>query len=168
LPAGAKRLGASAFASCRDLVLISLPEGLTSIEDFCFCFCISLEEAVIPEGITRIGEGVFQDCTKLESVTLPSTLKAIGANAFAGCFMLSGVILPDGLTTIEQCAFFQMGANISKPDMIVIPASVTSMGNKVFEYCYDLTVYVSVSERPSGWRKNWNGSDSPCTVVWGA
>ena len=168
LPAGVIRLGVSAFERCRDLVLISLPEGLTSIGDFCFYYCDSLEEVVIPEGITLIREGVFQGCTKLESVTLPSTLKAIGANAFADCYMLSGVILPDGLTTIEQYAFFQMGANISKPDMIAIPASVTSMGNKVFEYCYDLTVYVSVSERPSGWRRNWNGSDYPCTVVWGA
>lgn len=166
IPEGIAAIGNEVFSSCNNIVSVSLPTTLTEIGKSAFADCRHLSSIRIPEGIVDIKDYTFAHCERLESVVLPSTLKTIGKEAFIGCNLLLNVVLPDGLTTIDEAAFQHLGVNASVNDIIIIPASVTSMGNRVFDYCYRLTVYVSTAERPSGWRKNWLGSEEPCNVVW--
>ena len=166
IPEGITAIGNEVFSNCNNIVSVSLPTTLTEIGESAFADCRHLSSIKIPEGILDIKDYTFAHCERLESVVLPSTLKTIGKEAFIGCNLLLNVVLPDGLTTIDEAAFQHLGVNASVNDIIIIPASVTSMGNRVFDYCYRLTVYVSVAERPTGWRKNWLGSEEPCNVVW--
>ncbi|MBR2347346.1 MAG: leucine-rich repeat protein, partial [Clostridia bacterium] len=166
IPEGITAIGNEVFSNCNNIVSVSLPTTLTEIGESAFADCRHLSSIRIPEGIVDIKDYTFAHCERLESVVLPSTLKTIGKEAFIGCNLLLNVVLPDGLTTIDEAAFQHLGVNASVNDIIIIPASVTSMGNRVFDYCYRLTVYVSTAERPSGWRKNWLGSEEPCSVVW--
>ena len=166
IPEGITAIGNGVFSNCNNIVSVSLPTTLTEIGESAFADCRHLSSIRIPEGIVDIKDYTFVRCERLESVVLPSTLKTIGKEAFMGCHLLLNVVLPDGLTTIDEAAFQHLGVNASVNDIIIIPASVTSMGNRVFDYCHRLTVYVSTAERPSGWRKNWLGSEEPCNVVW--
>ena len=50
---------------------------------------------------------------------------------------------------------------------ILIPESVISIEDSIFDYCFDLIVYCEVSSEPEGWDEDWlgfYGSD----VFWGA
>lgn len=62
------------------------------------------------------------------------TITTIGRAAFAGYQNIDNVIIPETVTTIEDYAFFR--TSILK---IEIPASVVSMGDRVFGWCTKLT-----------------------------
>ena len=51
---------------------------LTEIGDYAFAGCKALKEIVLPEKIEKIGEAVFYGAEALESVTLPASIQQIG------------------------------------------------------------------------------------------
>ncbi len=96
-------------------------------------------EIVIPRAATAIGERAFEDFLYLTSVTFAegSRCKSIGAGAFFGC---SGLL------------------------SLTIPASVTSIGERVFTYCDKVAIYCEVGAKPAGWDIYWN--HWACPVIW--
>ena len=58
------------------------------------------------------------------------TITTIGRCAFAGFTNVDYFVIPNTVTSIEDYAFFR-----SSVETIVIPASVTQMGNRVFGWC---------------------------------
>ena len=81
--------------------------------------------------------------------------------AFAGCTSLTSIVIPNSVTSIGEFAF----ERCSKLTSIYIPSSVTSIGSNAFLFCTSLTIYCETSSKPSGWDSNWNYSN--CPVVWG-
>ena len=61
------------------------------------------------------------------------TITTIGRCAFAGFTNVDYFVIPNTITFIEDYAFFR-----SSVETIVIPASVTQMGNRVFGWCSKL------------------------------
>jgi len=61
------------------------------------------------------------------------TITTIGRCAFAGFQNVDQIVIPSTVTTIEDYAFFR-----SSLGSIVVPASVTNMGNRVFGWCPNL------------------------------
>ena len=61
---------------------------------------------------------------------MPSTLKTIGDSAFEGCYDLKKVKMSDGLERIGDRCFY--GSGITE---LIIPKSVTEMGERVFQMC---------------------------------
>ncbi len=60
---------------------VTIPETVTSIDDFSFTFARQLEKINLPETIVSIGYGAF--CyTALKSINLPANLERIGEDAF--------------------------------------------------------------------------------------
>ena len=78
--------------------------------------------------VTTIGQDAFEYCSNLQSVTLPNSITAINSYAFYYCTKLGSVNLPEGLTSIGSYAFSHCNL-----DTIVIPSTVTSIGNKAFQ-----------------------------------
>ena len=96
-------------------------------------------EVVIPRAATGIGERAFEDCIHLTEITFAegSRCTSIGAGAFFGC---SGLL------------------------SLTIPASVTSIGERLFTYCDKVAVYCEVGAKLAGWDIYWN--HWACPVIW--
>ena len=58
-------IGERAFADCKSLTSIDIPDGVTSIGKGAFYSCESLTSIVIPDGVTSIGKGAFYSCESL-------------------------------------------------------------------------------------------------------
>ena len=93
-----------AFAECRGLKTVQLPEGLTTIGAQAFLKCESLRELHLPDTLEVIGDKAFYQCG-LEEIVLPESLQRIGESAFLKCRNLTGIRVPDGVHTIGKWAF---------------------------------------------------------------
>lgn len=131
LPQSLKTIEARAFASCKYLTKLVIPDGITSIgEDAFMASCLTditlpkslkaieagtfgdcnvLKKVVIPEGVTSIGKDAFYSCRALAEVTLPNSLKTIGIDAFNECHSLQKLVIPEGVTSIGKDAFYCSG-----------------------------------------------------------
>ncbi len=107
---------------------------------------------VIPDSVTGIKQYAFYGCTGLTSVTIPNSVTSMGNNAFYGCSNLTGVYITD-LAAWCQITFSNEYANPlyyanklylnNEPITdLVIPDSVTRIGNYVFSKCKGLTYVV--------------------------
>ena len=123
------------FYGFKDLIQVTLPEGVTTIGDSAFDGCSSLSSITIPEGVTTIGKAAFRDCDSLTSITIPESVTTIGDDAFYGCSSLTGITIPEGVTAIGDSAFY----GCSRLTSITIPEGVTAIGFHAFEGCTSLS-----------------------------
>lgn len=134
-------IGEEAFLGCAALDDPSLPATLGSIGPRAFKDCTGLLVIRLPDGVSSIGPEAFAGCTNLSSVAFPAALRTIDAGAFRGCTTLEAANLPAGLRTIGSSAFSGCGLT-----GIVVPESVTSIGDQAFWNCPDL-VDISLPDR---------------------
>ena len=77
-------------------------------------------------------------------------------SAFYGCYSLSEIVIPSSVTSIGQHAFYGCRSLLE----IVIPSSVTSIGDWAFSFCSSLK-YISIPKSVIGLNGNpfaeWNG-----------
>ena len=134
IPEKVKSIGKNAFFNCDILATVTLHEGLESIGVTAFYSMPSLKAIVIPSTVTTIGNGAFYNCTSLTSAVLPAGLKAIPETIFRDNKQLADITLPTALETIGQYAF--AGTAITT---MQLPATVTQLGEGVFNGCKQLT-----------------------------
>ena len=145
---------------------------VTSIGERAFEYCWRMSSITIPGSVTSIGERAFSSCSGLSSITIPSSVTSIGNNAFSSCNSLNSVhisdleawckiffgnisstplfyanhlyvneseitnlVIPNSVTSIGDYAF----SSCSGLTSVTIPGSVTSIGNGAFSYCSGLT-----------------------------
>lgn len=144
LPTRLETIGASAFEGCSSLTKINIPATVTYIGGSAFA-STSVTSATIPAGITAIGEKTFYNCSSLESLTLGRGVASIGEDAFAGCTALNALYVG----SVEQWLAFDFDSCLDSPlyyagnlyiggelaEEIVIPASVTEIGDNAFYRC---------------------------------
>jgi hypothetical protein len=109
-----------------------------------------IKDLVIPNSVTSIGGYAFEGCSGLTSVTIGNSVKSIGEGAFSGCSGLTKVIVSDiaawcGISfgsgssnPLSQAHHIYSDENTEIKDM-VIPNSLTSIGNYAFSGCSGLT-----------------------------
>lgn len=64
---GVSTIGSEAFSGCSGITSLSLPNTVTSIEDYAFCGC-NIPSVTIPENVSYMGKNCFADCTSLKTV----------------------------------------------------------------------------------------------------
>ncbi|MBQ7436712.1 MAG: leucine-rich repeat protein [Oscillospiraceae bacterium] len=137
IPSSVTSIGASAFLSCSNLESVTFAEGsaLTSMGVSAFQLCKKLTSVTIPLGVTSIENYAFDTCTGLTDVTIPSSVTSIGNYAFNACSRLGSIKIPAGVKSIGVDAF----RDCESLESVTIPSSVTSIGNYAFNACKKLT-----------------------------
>ena len=135
IPNGVKRIGTNAFRNCEKLVRASIPDGLDDIGNWAFGDCTALADIKIPSSVTNIGEGAFHRCGSLTGITIPNGVKHIGWNGFSECKSLTGVAIPGSVTVLADEAFYRC----ESLTYAKIESGVTSIGRMAFRGCRGLT-----------------------------
>lgn len=108
LPETIRGIGVQAFAGCKCLKNIYLPNTITTIGAYAFENS-GLKHIYISKGVTTILQGVFKDCEELSSVYLPRKLQVIEDFAFASCHKLTSMDFPKHINTVGVQAFADSG-----------------------------------------------------------
>ncbi len=127
---GLTALDPNSFYGCSNLLCVTIPINITSLNSAPFSGCSQLKRVVfekgsklkeitqttfprsiieleIPASVEHIGDNAFKDCQSLSAITFEenSNLKAIGNSAFDACGLLSSIEIPASVETIEDGAF---------------------------------------------------------------
>lgn len=129
LPNTIRKINAGAFTNYINLVKINIPDSLKEIGARAFYGCSSLKTVNLNK-VEKLGFGVFEKCSALEQITIPGTIKTIPEWAFHKCTGLKSLVINSGVTTIEK----EAALNALALEKIVIPESVTSIGD--YAFCY--------------------------------
>jgi len=162
IPYGVWRIGALAFADSISLIVITIPDSVTSIG--CFAFDLSgifnntpydsivyadrwvvghrgnlTEILELRANTVGVANSAFRGSFELEGIIIPYGVRTIGDNAFWNCTSLTYVQIPNTVTKIGNYAFF----GCRSLESIVIPASVIRIGDGAFANCLLLrTIYL--------------------------
>ena len=149
IPDSVTSIDHSAFRDCSSLTSVTIPESVTSIGGYAFNDCSSLTSVTIGNSVISISYSAFRNCSSLTSVTIPDGVTSIGRDAFDGCSSLTSV----NITDISAWCSIDFGSLSSNPlyyannlylngelmTELVIPDSITSIGDYTFYGCSSLT-----------------------------
>ncbi len=148
-----KNINCFAFANNTTITSVSIPRGITEIENNTFAGAEKLSSVSLPAGIKKIGHDAFNG-TNISSISLPTSLETIDSYAFkntpltsitfydnlkrigTGAFSetaLTSIIFPSSLKTIGSYAFAK--TPIKK---VTIPSTVTKINRCAFSNCLKL------------------------------
>ena len=162
---GTKVICNSAFESCMSLCELVIPSSVTSIGNSAFSDCGFLRELEIPSSVTRIGGGAFNNCPSLllniqnpkfrliDNSIIVDTDKRVVLSCLNN---KNNIIIPSSVTSIGERAF----SWCSSLRELVLPSSVTSIGNRAFSVCSSLRKLVIPSSVTSIGDLAFNGCES--------
>lgn len=139
-----------AFANCKNIISVKIPNEVNSIGDCAFSDCSSLTSVILPGDTTSIESSTFLNCESLESIVIPNNVASIDYNAFDGCTSLANVTIPQSVVSISADAFkntpwidnntddFIIVNNIllkyqGSDEMPQIPSGITVIAGRAFE-----------------------------------
>ena len=145
IPSSLTTISQYAFYNCNGLESVSLPSSLTTISQYAFYNCNGLEELEYKGTMEQwlsinldsswISDGshaFIVNGEELTSLEIPEYITVIPRAAFYGCSGLTGtLVIPEGVTDIEIQAFRSCNGLTS----IILPLSLTSIGNSAFSRC---------------------------------
>ena len=138
------KLGDHAFCGCDGLMMINIPNVVSSIGSDAFSFCDDLESITIPDSVTYIGLRAFSSCDNVTNISVDpqNTYYEAKGNCLiekASKTLVQGfansIIPSDGsVTSIGAWSFYSLELLSS----ITIPNNIISIGDNAFYLCDNL------------------------------
>ena len=126
----------------------TIPDSVTSFDDYAFAYCTALTHITIPDNVIYIGERVFYGCSNLTSITVDESnpnYSSLDGNLFnkdkttliqyARGKTDASYTLPDSVTSIGTAAF----CDCSNLNSIILSDKIISIGDMAFQYCTNLS-----------------------------
>lgn len=147
LKSGIKSIGSYAFRDCTVLVDIKLCSEVETIGAYAFYNCGNLQSIAIPDNVTKIDNNTFENCSSLKSVSIGKSCTTISATAFNNATKLEKItVLTDNekYSSVDGALLNKEKTSIilypkSKSGEFVIPDTVTSIADRAFSSCPNLT-----------------------------
>lgn len=153
IPASITSIGNSAFLNCSDITFLTIPNTVLNVGDKAFSGCSGIKHLAIEDGKSELmlGSEPFSSCNfnslflgrtlkhttapfgnieGLTSLTISNSVTAFGNEAFLGTGLKS-VVIPESVTTIGESAF----AHCKNLESIEMPDSLKSLGKRAFYNC---------------------------------
>lgn len=142
-----------AFAYCRTISSLTLPNTLTTIGDYAFYYSTKLKTLAMPSSLRKIGEAAFFftgaeavtfnegleeigesafEMSSLTNVSLPNSLKIIGDYGFSKSISIKTLTLGNSIEKIGKEAFLNTAIGTGSEVTLAIPATCTEIGQGAF------------------------------------
>ena len=138
-------IGYEAFKGNTYLTSVLLPDTITEIGMLAFKDCTGIEVVSLPSELEVLPYGAFQNCTSLTEIKIPKTVTNENQNMsigpFWGCTLLKNVVFEDGMTKVPNGIL----KDASAVESVVLPSTVTEIGNDAFNGCTSLKQLPDIS-----------------------
>lgn len=187
LPESLKVIPKEAFYECNALNSVYIPSNVELIDSAAFMYCTSLSSVDLPESLTTIKYSAFKASSALKNITLSNNISSIETDAFNGTkyylnpFNWQSGVLYIGNYLIEASVIVA-GKHIVRDDTkliannafvntlyltsIVLPSSLTHIGDSAFYHCNTITsIEVQAIEPPAVGINAFGGIDRSIPVI---
>ena len=162
IPNSVTSIGSSAFFGCSGLKGVNISDiaswcGISFSNEESNPFYISkhlyvngseIHDLLIPKSVSSIGDFAFYGCSSLKSIHIQGSVSSVGTQAFYGCNGLTKVNISDvaAWCNISFSSFNDnpisytrhLFVNDVEIKDLIIPSTVTSIGDNVFARCSEL------------------------------
>ncbi|MCQ2311531.1 MAG: leucine-rich repeat domain-containing protein, partial [Paludibacteraceae bacterium] len=154
IPSSVKTIKAATFLYCSDLTSVTIPNSVTTIGNEAFEYCSGLTSIIVPNSVTTIGGYAFKHVNNIvySGIATGSPWGAKCVNGYVEGYLVYSdapktklcscssavtgeIVIPNSVTTIGEGAFESCTGLTS----VTIGNSVTTIGNSAFSDCYGLT-----------------------------
>ena len=142
IPEGVTEIEDSAFADCAGITAVHFPSTLQKIGSYAFEGCNGLTEIVIPDSVTELGSSAFRSCIYLKKAELTGNITSVPYSAFRNDQSLTEVVMKKGTTTVEEYAFY----GCTSLEKLEFPEGLTYIDNYVFGNCSSLRTVIFPAE----------------------
>lgn len=152
IPASITSIGNSAFLDCSDIRVLNIPNSVLNVGDKTFSGCSGIKHLAIEDGKSELmlGSEPFSSCN-FNSLFLGRNLKHT-TSPFGNIESLTSITISDSVTSLGNGIFWGTGLK-----SVVIPESVTAIGESAFAQCLDLeSIEMPDSLKSLGKRAFWN------------
>lgn len=135
IPAGVTSIENSAFKDCTGITSVSIHSDVRSIKSSAFEDCTGITSITIPSGVTSVADSAFKNCTNLSSISISASTSVNGNFTFEGCGFTEPILSVDGSKLVSYLPNLTstLGSEYS------IPSSVSIVGYGAFKGCSSLT-----------------------------